>query len=115
MLTTTRGRQFVMVYGACSIWRLLVGFHHGEFVADLRQIAKIPLITPAEEVHPGVLVQRWQRASSPSPVEVRPGRRVMDRKVQADLRQVVSVCRHHLRGSSGADSRATAAASPLGR
>jgi len=31
-LSTTRERQFVMAYGACSIWRLLAGPHQGEFV-----------------------------------------------------------------------------------
>jgi len=71
--------------------------------AYLRRIAKIPLLTPAEEVHLGVLVQRWQRASSPSPVEVRSGRRAMDRMVQANLRLGVSVCRHHLRGAAGVE------------
>jgi len=71
--------------------------------AYLRRIAKIPLLTPAEEVHLGVLVQRWQRASSPSPVEVRSGRRALDRMVRANLRLVVSVCRHKLREAAGVE------------
>jgi RNA polymerase primary sigma factor len=71
--------------------------------AYLRRIAKIPLLTPAEEVHLGVLVQRWQRASSPSPVEVRSGRRALDRMVRANLRLVVSVCRHQLREAAGVE------------
>jgi RNA polymerase primary sigma factor len=71
--------------------------------AYLRRIATIPLLTPAEEVHLGNLVQRWQQAPSPSAVEVRSGRRALDRMVNANLRLVVSVCKHHLREAAGVE------------
>jgi RNA polymerase sigma factor (sigma-70 family) len=71
--------------------------------AYLNRIATIPLLTAAEEVHLGTLVQRWQQAPSPSAIEVRSGRRAMDRMVQANLRLVVSVCRHHQREAAGVE------------
>lgn len=71
--------------------------------AYLRRIATIPLLTPAEEVHLGSMVQRWQTASSPSAAAVRSGRRAMDRMVQANLRLVVSVCKHEAREPAGVD------------
>ncbi|MEB3258916.1 MAG: sigma-70 family RNA polymerase sigma factor [Cyanobacteriota bacterium] len=69
----------------------------------LRRIAAIPLLTPDEEVHLGTIVRRWQQSPSPTPTEVRSGRRAMDRMVQANLRLVVSVCRHQLREPAGVD------------
>ncbi|MFN9530668.1 MAG: RNA polymerase sigma factor RpoD/SigA [Cyanobacteriota bacterium] len=71
--------------------------------AYLNRIATIPLLTAAEEVHLGTLVQRWQQAPSPSAIEVRSGRRAMDRMVQANLRLVVSVCRQHQREAAGVE------------
>ncbi|MFM7465363.1 MAG: RNA polymerase sigma factor RpoD/SigA [Cyanobium sp.] len=71
--------------------------------AYLRRIAAIPLLTPDEEVHLGTIVRRWQQSVSPTPTEVRSGRRAMDRMVQANLRLVVSVCRHQLREPAGVD------------
>ena len=71
--------------------------------AYLRRIAAIPLLTAAEEVHLGTIVRRWQANPSPSPREERSGRRSMDRMVQANLRLVVSVCRHHLRSAAGVE------------
>jgi len=71
--------------------------------AYLKRIAMIPLLTAAEEVHLGTMVQRWQQAPSPTPAEVRSGRRAMDRMVQANLRLVVSVCKHEVREPAGVD------------
>ena len=61
----------------------------------LRTIGRIPMLTPAEELHLGVVVQEW--LTHPHPVEVleRRGRRAMKRMVTANLRLVVSACRPH--------------------
>jgi RNA polymerase primary sigma factor len=67
----------------------------------LRRIARIPLLTPAEEVHLGALVRDWREAPSPTAGQLRSGRRALDRMVRANLRLVVSVCRHQLREASG--------------
>jgi RNA polymerase primary sigma factor len=78
--------------------------HLGDVVQSyLRRIATIPLLTPDEEVHLGTMVQRWQQSPSPTPTQARSGRRALDRMVQANLRLVVSVCRHHLREPAGVD------------
>jgi RNA polymerase primary sigma factor len=69
----------------------------------LARIAAIPLLTPAEEVHLGTLVRHWQQTQAPSPAEERAGRRALDRMVRANLRLVVSVCRHHLREAAGVE------------
>ena len=69
----------------------------------LRRIAAIPLLTPDEEVHLGTIVRRWKQSLSPTAAEERSGRRAMDRMVQANLRLVVSVCRHQLREPAGVD------------
>ena len=71
--------------------------------AYLRRIAAIPLLTPDEEVHLGTIVRRWQHSPSPTPTELRSGRRAMDRMVKANLRLVVSVCRYQLREPAGVD------------
>jgi RNA polymerase sigma factor (sigma-70 family) len=71
--------------------------------AYLRRIAAIPLLTPDEEVHLGTIVRRWQLSPSPTPTELRSGRRAMDRMVKANLRLVVSVCRYQLREPAGVD------------
>ena len=78
--------------------------HVGDVVQSyLRRIAIIPLLTPDEEVHLGTMVQRWQQSLSPTPTQSRSGRRALDRMVQANLRLVVSVCRHQLREPAGVD------------
>ena len=78
--------------------------HVGDVVQSyLRRIAIIPLLTPDEEVHLGTMVQRWQQSLSPTPTQARSGRRALDRMVQANLRLVVSVCRHQLREPAGVD------------
>jgi RNA polymerase primary sigma factor len=78
--------------------------HVGDVVQSyLRRIAIIPLLTPDEEVHLGTMVQRWQQSPTPTPTQARSGRRALDRMVQANLRLVVSVCRHQLREPAGVD------------
>lgn len=69
----------------------------------LKRIATIPLLTPAEELHLGTIVQRWRQAPTPTATEVRSGRRAMDRMVQANLRLVVSVCKREAREPAGVD------------
>ncbi|MFN9924409.1 MAG: sigma-70 family RNA polymerase sigma factor [Cyanobacteriota bacterium] len=57
----------------------------------LRSIGRIPLLTAAEEVHLGTIIQRWINASPPSKEVESPGRRAMSRMVSANQRLVVSV------------------------
>jgi len=71
--------------------------------AYLKQIATIPLLTAAEEVHLGTIVRRWRLAATPTAAEVRSGRRALDRMVRANLRLVVSVCKHEARQPAGVD------------
>ena len=57
----------------------------------LKSIGRIPVLTPAEEVHLGTLVRSWQDHSEPSVALVRRGRRALERMVSANLRLVVAV------------------------
>jgi RNA polymerase primary sigma factor len=61
----------------------------------LHSIGRLPLLTPAEELHLGTVVQHWLSTPKPSPGLARRGRRAMDRMVTANLRLVVSVTRHY--------------------
>jgi RNA polymerase primary sigma factor len=61
----------------------------------LRAIGRIPLLTPSEELHLGALVQQWIGDPGAGPSLVRRGRRAMARMVTANLRLVVSVCKHY--------------------
>jgi RNA polymerase sigma factor (sigma-70 family) len=61
----------------------------------LRTIGRIPMLTPAEELHLGGVVQEWLSHPHPDPTLERRGRRAQKRMVTANLRLVVSVCRPH--------------------
>ena len=61
----------------------------------LRPIGRIPMLTPAEELHLGAVVQEWLGHPQPDPTLERRGRRAMKRMVTANLRLVVSACRPH--------------------
>lgn len=61
----------------------------------LRTISRIPLLTPAEELHLGTIIQEWLTTSEPSRALERRGRRAMHRMVCANLRLVVSLCMRH--------------------
>jgi RNA polymerase sigma factor (sigma-70 family) len=57
----------------------------------LKSIGRVPILTPAEEVHLGTLVRQWQDDPSPELCVSRRGRRAMERMVSANLRLVVAV------------------------
>jgi len=57
----------------------------------LKSIGRIPVLTPAEEVHLGTLVRKWQDDPEASAQSQRRGRRAMERMVSANLRLVVAV------------------------
>ncbi|MEI6829254.1 MAG: sigma-70 family RNA polymerase sigma factor [Synechococcaceae cyanobacterium ELA445] len=63
----------------------------------LHTIGRIPLLTPAEELHLGTIVQRWQEAEDDCRDLERRGRRAMARMVTANLRLVVAVVKRHQR------------------
>lgn len=61
----------------------------------LESAGRVPLLTAAEELHLGALIQTWQQwdggpDAAPAPVRRR-GLRARDRMVAANLRLVVSV------------------------
>lgn len=57
----------------------------------LDTIGRTPLLTPAEEIELGVIIQRWQQHPEPCPPGIRRrGMRARDRFVQANLRLAVS-------------------------
>lgn len=65
----------------------------------LRLIARMPLLTPSEELHLGAVVQEWLRHPSPSAGLRRRGIRARNRMITGNLRLVVMVWRGHQRRS----------------
>ena len=63
----------------------------------LRNIGKIPLLTPQEEVHLGTIVKDWMESENPSASLERRGRRALQRIVTANLRLVVTVALRYMR------------------
>jgi RNA polymerase sigma factor (sigma-70 family) len=61
----------------------------------LRLLSRIPLLSPAEELHLGGIVQKWLRHPDPSPGLRRSGARARDRMISANLRLVVAMCRRY--------------------
>jgi len=63
----------------------------------LRSIGRIPLLTPQEEVHLGMIVKDWMETEQPSLGLERRGRRALQRIVTANLRLVVTVALRYIR------------------
>ena len=63
----------------------------------LRSIGRIPLLTPQEEVHLGMIVKEWMETEQPSRALERRGRRALQRIVTANLRLVVTVALRYIR------------------
>jgi RNA polymerase sigma factor (sigma-70 family) len=61
----------------------------------LHSIGRLPLLTPAEELHLGTVVQQWLSNPNSDAGLARRGRRALNRMVTANLRLVVSVTRHY--------------------
>ena len=61
----------------------------------LNAIGRIPMLTPAEELHLGRQVRTWLDDPEPSKGLIRRGRRARDRMVSANLRLVVMVAKKY--------------------
>ena len=61
----------------------------------LKSIGKIPLMTADEEIHLGSIIREWRQHGDPPAALEKRGRRAMNRMVNANLRLVVSACKHY--------------------
>lgn len=61
----------------------------------LQLLGRIPLLSPAEELHLGGIVQQWLSHPSPPTALRRSGVRARNRMVSANLRLVVLICRRY--------------------
>ena len=61
----------------------------------LQRVGRIPLLSPAEELHLGGIVQKWLRHPDPPPALRRSGVRAKSRMISANLRLVVAMCRRY--------------------
>jgi len=68
----------------------------GDALSDyMNAISRIPLLTPAEEVHLATIIQRWQQDPQAGAALERRGRRALRRMVEGNLRLVVSICKRY--------------------
>ncbi len=61
----------------------------------LKSIGRIPLMTADEEIHLGSIIREWRQHVDPPVALEKRGRRAMNRMVNANLRLVVSACKHY--------------------
>jgi RNA polymerase sigma factor (sigma-70 family) len=61
----------------------------------LQMLGRIPLLSPAEELHLGGIVQQWLSHPNPPRPLQRRGLRARNRMVSANLRLVVLICRRY--------------------
>ena len=61
----------------------------------LKLLGRVPLLTPAEELHLGGIVQEWLSHPDPPPALQRSGARARNRMVSANLRLVIVICRRY--------------------
>ncbi len=55
--------------------------------------ARTPLLTTAQEITLGRLIQLWQNSEDPSPQVIRRGKKAKDRMIKSNLKLVISVCK----------------------
>ena len=68
---------------------------NGDIQAWLNAAGRYPLLSKAEEVHLGTLVQRSQQPDA-TPGEIRAGARAKDRFIRCNLRLVISISKKYL-------------------
>ncbi|MCP9893809.1 hypothetical protein KBZ20_08495 [Vulcanococcus limneticus Candia 3F8] len=87
--------------------------HRGEALLDyLNRAGTIPLLTAAEELHLGAIVQEWLQHPEPPQALRRRGTRARNRMVSANLRLVVMVCRRYQTASAASSSTCSTSSRP---